>query len=297
LLVGIALFILGAMSQSNGTNFLYIFNPAGANECEPTYVFWGGGDPPYSLSVVPGNATTPNAPVLQNVGPQTQTTATWNVDVTAGTSVCLLVTDIVNNYALTTPFTIEAGTSTSCIGQQQNTSSSTTSSPTATQTSSSITSTSSLPSASTSSSSSSLSSRPRMSITVITGVLCGSIAALAVIALIIWLRLRRRRTPIKRNPDFLIDFDTAGVSRPPLAQGQVALVTPFIVPVEPNSTGTQIIGHSEKTSVPSRNTTPPPPPSTGPSSIPIQHQDSGVRGLVPPDTSPSLELPPVYSAD
>jgi len=42
---------------------------------------------PHKLhSVVPGNATTPSAPVLQNVGPQTQTTATWNVDIAAGSS-------------------------------------------------------------------------------------------------------------------------------------------------------------------------------------------------------------------
>lgn len=90
-----------------------INTPASLTVCQPTLLSWSGGQAPYFLSVIPGGQA--SAAALKDFGEQTDNQETWNVDLPAGTSITLKLTDSTGNTVYSSPVTIGAGTSTSCL--------------------------------------------------------------------------------------------------------------------------------------------------------------------------------------
>jgi len=103
-----AAFISSAYAQA------MVNTPANLIECEPASITWSGGTPPYLLTVFPaGNSAT----ILQNLGNTNSTSFTWQVNVASGQSVGFAVLDNTGKTGQSAPVPIQAGSSTSCIGQ------------------------------------------------------------------------------------------------------------------------------------------------------------------------------------
>lgn len=90
-----------------------INTPATLTVCQPALLSWSGGSAPYFLSVIPGGQA--SAAALKDFGSQSDTSETWNVDLPAGTSITLKLTDSTGNTVYSSPITIGAGTSTDCL--------------------------------------------------------------------------------------------------------------------------------------------------------------------------------------
>ncbi|TFK40370.1 hypothetical protein BDQ12DRAFT_772610 [Crucibulum laeve] len=104
------LFAAGAFAQSFSIN-----TPIGAVVCQPLLISWIGGTGPYFLSILPGNQ--PGAAALVDLGRQDGNSVTWTVNVAAGTSLGLTIRDSSGATAQSAAFTPNAGTDTSCVGQ------------------------------------------------------------------------------------------------------------------------------------------------------------------------------------
>ncbi|GHJ87214.1 hypothetical protein NliqN6_3616 [Naganishia liquefaciens] len=90
-----------------------INTPASLTVCQPTLLSWSGGQAPYFLSVIPGGQA--SAAALKDFGEQNDNSETWTVDLAAGTSITLKLTDSTGNTVYSSPVTIGEGTSTSCL--------------------------------------------------------------------------------------------------------------------------------------------------------------------------------------
>jgi hypothetical protein len=99
-----------ALAQS-----LTINTPTNPTTCIPLLITWVGGTPPYFLTLVPANQ--PGATPIINFGQQNSTSLTWRVNVAAGTSVNFNLVDNTGLTAQTAPFSIIAGSDTTCVGQ------------------------------------------------------------------------------------------------------------------------------------------------------------------------------------
>lgn len=105
----VALFsALGASAQ------LVLYTPAALNECQNTTITWEGTTGPYSLYVVPSDD--PCGDALVDFGDIDGTTASWNVNITAGTNVTLTIIDDDDNEAWSNAMTIGSGDSSCMIG-------------------------------------------------------------------------------------------------------------------------------------------------------------------------------------
>jgi len=105
-----ALFVARVSTQST----LTINTPAVATECEPLLITWSGGTGPYFLTVHPG--ASPSAAALITFGTVNGTSFTWSaVNEQANTSLDLAVSDSTGATSQSAPFTVQAGTSTSCL--------------------------------------------------------------------------------------------------------------------------------------------------------------------------------------
>lgn len=91
-----------------------INTPASLVTCQPTLLSWTGGQAPYFLSIIPGGQA--SAAALKDLGQQTDNQETWTVDLAAGTSITVKLTDSTGNTVYSSPVTIGEGSSTSCIG-------------------------------------------------------------------------------------------------------------------------------------------------------------------------------------
>ncbi|KAH7884733.1 hypothetical protein F5I97DRAFT_1891566 [Phlebopus sp. FC_14] len=103
----LALFVAGALAQFT------INTPSNVVECEPTLLSWSGGTAPYFLSILPGSS--PSAAALENLGQQNGTSVTWTCNIQAGTSLGLTLRDSTGAVAQSAPFTVNPGSSTSCL--------------------------------------------------------------------------------------------------------------------------------------------------------------------------------------
>lgn len=90
-----------------------INTPASLTVCQPTLLSWSGGQAPYFLSVIPGGQA--SAAPLKDFDQQSDTSETWTVDIPAGTSITLKLTDSTGNTVYSSPVTISEGSSTSCL--------------------------------------------------------------------------------------------------------------------------------------------------------------------------------------
>ncbi|KAI5453406.1 hypothetical protein NCC49_005885 [Naganishia albida] len=87
--------------------------PASLTVCQPTLLSWTGGQAPYFLSIIPGGQA--SAAALKDFGSQSDNQETWNVDLPAGTSITVKLTDSTGNTVYSSPVTIGEGSSTSCL--------------------------------------------------------------------------------------------------------------------------------------------------------------------------------------
>ncbi|KWU42898.1 hypothetical protein RHOSPDRAFT_20390 [Rhodotorula sp. JG-1b] len=92
-----------------------INTPTALYTCEPYQIVWSGGAPPYYLRVLEGGTTSNVIETL--VSAQDVTSYTWNVNVAAGQSVTLGLTDSTGTSAYAAQVTVQEGSSTSCVGQ------------------------------------------------------------------------------------------------------------------------------------------------------------------------------------
>ncbi|KAK4684524.1 hypothetical protein P7C73_g5651, partial [Tremellales sp. Uapishka_1] len=91
-----------------------IATPASLIVCQPAALSWSGGTPPYILAVIPGGQV--SAAALETLDDaETGTSYTWTVDLAANTYITLKLTDSTGAIAYSSPLTIQAGSSTSCL--------------------------------------------------------------------------------------------------------------------------------------------------------------------------------------
>jgi hypothetical protein len=103
----LALFVAGALAQ------LTINTPANVVECQPILLSWSGGVSPYFLSILPGGS--PTAAALEDLGEMNTTSVTWTCNIQAGVSLGLTLRDSSGTVAQSAPFTVNPGSSTTCL--------------------------------------------------------------------------------------------------------------------------------------------------------------------------------------
>ncbi|KIJ14338.1 hypothetical protein PAXINDRAFT_12987 [Paxillus involutus ATCC 200175] len=123
----IALFVAGALAQFT------INTPANVVECQPTLISWSGGVSPFFLVceticvllsapdvyaaplciILPGGS--PTAAALENLGQQNGTSVTWTCNIQAGVSLGLTLRDSTGATAQSAPFTVNPGSSITCL--------------------------------------------------------------------------------------------------------------------------------------------------------------------------------------
>lgn len=92
---------------------LTVQTPASLIQCEPALLAWSGGQGPYFIAAIPGGQSA--AAALMNFGQHNGTSLTWTVNVTAGTSVSLKITDATGATNYDQAVTVQAGSDTSCL--------------------------------------------------------------------------------------------------------------------------------------------------------------------------------------
>ncbi|WVR07122.1 hypothetical protein IAU60_004163 [Kwoniella sp. DSM 27419] len=111
-MVGKSLLVLAA-SAGLALADLTIQTPASLIQCQPALLAWGGGAAPYYVAVIPGSQA--SAAAIKDFGEQTGTSMTWTVDIPAGTSITLKVTDSSGAVNYNQAVTIQPGSSNSCL--------------------------------------------------------------------------------------------------------------------------------------------------------------------------------------
>ncbi|GAA5848626.1 hypothetical protein JCM9279_002721 [Rhodotorula babjevae] len=105
---------LALASLVTGQSSATINTPTQLFTCEPAAITWSGGQSPYFVRVYQGGSTTDLIETLQS-SVQVQS-YTWNVNVAAGTSVTLGLTDSTGATVYSAEVTVTEGSSTSCVG-------------------------------------------------------------------------------------------------------------------------------------------------------------------------------------
>ncbi|KIR67303.1 hypothetical protein I312_102649 [Cryptococcus bacillisporus CA1280] len=106
-----ALILLAAVAGALAD--LTVSTPASLIQCQPVLLSWSGGTAPYYLAIIPGGQA--SAAALKDFGEQSSTSLTWTVDTASGTSVSVKVTDSTGAINYSSPVTIQAGSSDSCV--------------------------------------------------------------------------------------------------------------------------------------------------------------------------------------
>ncbi|WVF66007.1 hypothetical protein IAT40_000745 [Kwoniella sp. CBS 6097] len=100
---------------------LTINTPASLVECQPASITFSDGTAPYILAVIPGGQS--SAAALATIGDSiTSSPVTWTVNLAAGTSITLKLTDATGAIQYSSPITIQAGSSQSCLNSSASTS-------------------------------------------------------------------------------------------------------------------------------------------------------------------------------
>ncbi|KAH8104257.1 hypothetical protein DFH11DRAFT_163642 [Phellopilus nigrolimitatus] len=92
---------------------LIINTPTNVVQCEPALLTWQGGVSPYFLVVLPGGEL--SATPLEDLGEKEGTSLSWLVNIAAGTSVGLKLSDSTGAVAQSAPFTIQSSSDASCL--------------------------------------------------------------------------------------------------------------------------------------------------------------------------------------
>lgn len=108
--------LLGLAAPSafaQGPNGLTINTPSNVVVCEPILLTWGGGTPPYIVSVLP--AASPSGPAVVTFPQTSATELTWLVNQQANTMLSLSVRDNTGGSDPSAPFTVLSGSNSSCV--------------------------------------------------------------------------------------------------------------------------------------------------------------------------------------
>ncbi|TNY22051.1 hypothetical protein DMC30DRAFT_445647 [Rhodotorula diobovata] len=109
-------FAASALSLASLVSAQAVINtPSQLFTCEPAAITWTGGTAPYFVRVYAGGSTTDLLETLQSS--TSSNSYTWNVDIAAGTSVTLGLTDSTGATVYSAEREITEGSSTSCVGQ------------------------------------------------------------------------------------------------------------------------------------------------------------------------------------
>ncbi|WWC68516.1 uncharacterized protein I206_102445 [Kwoniella pini CBS 10737] len=93
---------------------LTINTPASLVQCQPASITFAEGTAPYILAVIPGGQV--SAAAIETIDDNlTSSPLTWTVNLASGTSITLKLTDSTGNIAYSSPLTIQAGASNSCL--------------------------------------------------------------------------------------------------------------------------------------------------------------------------------------
>ncbi|OCF56541.1 hypothetical protein L486_05391 [Kwoniella mangroviensis CBS 10435] len=93
---------------------LTINTPASLVQCQPASITFSEGTAPYILAVIPGGQV--SAAAIETIDDNlTSSPITWNVNLASGTSITLKITDSTGTIAYSSPLTIQAGSSSSCL--------------------------------------------------------------------------------------------------------------------------------------------------------------------------------------
>ncbi|KAJ3734305.1 hypothetical protein DFJ43DRAFT_1064593 [Lentinula guzmanii] len=101
--------ISGAYAQDFSIN-----TPGSLTECQPVLLQWTGGTPPYFLSVYNSGSPSTNAETLTTTN---STSFTWTVNIASGQSIGFNLVDNTGAEKQSGAVPIQAGSSTSCVGQ------------------------------------------------------------------------------------------------------------------------------------------------------------------------------------
>ncbi|BGO91015.1 hypothetical protein NBRC10512_000145 [Rhodotorula toruloides] len=111
--------LLALLAASSGlliANAQQVNTPASLTTCQPSQLVIEGGTAPYFVQILPGGQPSAKAietlPTVYKSGP-----LTWLVDVPAGTSITLSVTDSTGAINYSSPITVQQGTSSDCLGK------------------------------------------------------------------------------------------------------------------------------------------------------------------------------------
>ncbi|BGP31495.1 hypothetical protein JCM10296v2_003260 [Rhodotorula toruloides] len=111
--------LLALLAASSGpllANAQQVNTPASLTTCQPSQLVIEGGTAPYFVQILPGGQPSAKAietlPTVYKSGP-----LTWLVDVPAGTSITLSVTDSTGAINYSSPITVQQGSSSDCVGK------------------------------------------------------------------------------------------------------------------------------------------------------------------------------------
>ncbi|GAA5915416.1 uncharacterized protein JCM6883_007151 [Sporobolomyces salmoneus] len=110
-----ALLTIASAVAAVAQSALTINTPTALFTCDPYLVSWSGGSAPYTIRAFPSGQLG-GTPLETLVAGTSATSLTWTVNLGAGTGVTLAITDSTGTTIGSAPVTIQAGTSTSCIG-------------------------------------------------------------------------------------------------------------------------------------------------------------------------------------
>ncbi|KAM0789104.1 hypothetical protein ACM66B_003160 [Microbotryomycetes sp. NB124-2] len=145
----IVVFSISLLTFLSGVSAQRIDSPPSIVACLPTRLTFGGGTPPYYISIVPAGDV--GASPLVTLPPQTGTSYSWPADVEAGSNVTFVIRDSEGILNFSSPVTVQPGPEDACSSMS---SASSTSAATSSSASSTIATLSSPTSSTTSTSSS-----------------------------------------------------------------------------------------------------------------------------------------------
>ncbi|GAA5863515.1 hypothetical protein JCM3774_006508 [Rhodotorula dairenensis] len=107
--------LLAAAALAVAQGALQINTPTALYTCEPYQLTWSGSQGPYFVRALAGGTTSQVLETL--VSNENVNSYTWNVNLAAGTSVTIGVTDSQGQSAYSAQVTVQEGSSTDCVGQ------------------------------------------------------------------------------------------------------------------------------------------------------------------------------------
>ncbi|WVQ96232.1 hypothetical protein IAU59_003336 [Kwoniella sp. CBS 9459] len=109
-----ALAFIGAAVAQQTSGDITVNTPASVVQCQPASLSWSGGKAPYIVAIIPGGQA--SAAAISTVDDAAQgTSLTWTVDVQAGTSISIKLTDADGNIQYSSPLDVQSGSSDSCL--------------------------------------------------------------------------------------------------------------------------------------------------------------------------------------